>query len=308
MLLINGPHPLYFLSEAIPRFIYIKCYHRAHNRGKYADGFYISMINDKDGHIPLPLIMSTCTALRHALLERQKNKGVHPKASKSKLKADRPDPSNYFNYKHDAGKNASCFAAMGRKLLTLPGVAETYIILMNIWNTLPESYQQRVHKNTLATVKRQIQQAENPTPAVVISVETVRVDNAILLDYMTSEFALEEPEIGSTDPNIPIDNNCTDDELHFGMPGASGEYKDDVDECDYRDAFPTSSRRCWSATQPEWFDLRTFHVNGYEGEVGNDADADANADVDEEGESSQAHDGSKQNVKVSPGNQGYRWV
>jgi hypothetical protein len=125
---------------------------------------------------------------------------------------------------------------------------------------------------------------------------------------MTSEFALEEHEIRSTDPNIPIDNNCTDDELHFGMPGASGEYKDEVDECDYRDAFPTSSRRCWSATQPEWFDLRTFHVDGYEGEVGNDADADANADVDEEGESSQAHDGSKQNVKVSPGNQGYRWV
>jgi hypothetical protein len=33
----------------------------------------------------------TCTALCHALLERQKHKGVHPKASKSKLKADRPD-------------------------------------------------------------------------------------------------------------------------------------------------------------------------------------------------------------------------
>jgi hypothetical protein len=39
------------------------------------------MINDKDGHIPLPLIMFTCTALRHALLEWQKNKGVYPKAS-----------------------------------------------------------------------------------------------------------------------------------------------------------------------------------------------------------------------------------
>jgi len=55
------------------------------NRGKYADGFYDSMINDKDGHIPLPLIMFTCTAFRHALLEWQKNTGVHPKASKSKL-------------------------------------------------------------------------------------------------------------------------------------------------------------------------------------------------------------------------------
>ena len=41
---------------------------------------------------------------------------------------------------------------------------------MNTWNTLPESYQPRVYNNTLPTVKRQIQQAENPTPAVVISV------------------------------------------------------------------------------------------------------------------------------------------
>jgi hypothetical protein len=63
---------------------------------------------------------------------------------------------------------------------------------MNTWNTLPESYQQRVNTNTLATVKRQIQQAENPTPAMVISVEGVRVDNAILLDYLASEVALEK--------------------------------------------------------------------------------------------------------------------
>jgi len=189
----------------------------------YADGFYNSMIDDKDGHIPSPLIMFTCTALCHALLEWQKNKGIHLKASKSKLKADRPDLSNYFNYKYDGGKNTSCCAATGRKLLTSPGVADTYTLLMNTWNTLPESYQQRVYKNTFATVNRQIQQAENPTPAVVISVEAARVDNAILLAYLTSEVTLEEPEIRSTDPNIPIDNNCTDDQLHFGMPGGSGD-------------------------------------------------------------------------------------
>jgi hypothetical protein len=76
-------------------------------------------------------------------------------------------------------------------LLTLPGVADTYTFLMNTWNTLPESYQQRVYNNTLATVKHQIQQAENPTPAVVISTEAASVDNAILLDYLTSKVALE---------------------------------------------------------------------------------------------------------------------
>jgi hypothetical protein len=67
-LLTNGYHPLCFLPEAIPQIIYMKLYHRAINRGKYADGFYNSMIDDKDGHILSPLIMFTCTALHHALL------------------------------------------------------------------------------------------------------------------------------------------------------------------------------------------------------------------------------------------------
>jgi hypothetical protein len=98
-LLTNGQRPLYFLAEAIPGFIHIKFFHRANNRGKYADGFYNSMIDDKDSHIPSPLIMFTCTVLRHALLEGQKNKGVHSKASNSKLKADGPVHSNYFHYK-----------------------------------------------------------------------------------------------------------------------------------------------------------------------------------------------------------------
>jgi hypothetical protein len=66
----------------------IKFNHQAYNRVKYVDGFSNSMIDDKDGHIPLPLIMFTCTAFSHAILEWQKNKGVHPRASKSKLKAE----------------------------------------------------------------------------------------------------------------------------------------------------------------------------------------------------------------------------
>jgi len=67
------------------------------------------------------------------------NKGVYPKASKSTLKADRPDRSNYFNYKNDSGKIASYCAVTGRKLLTSPGVADTYTFLINTWNTLSES-------------------------------------------------------------------------------------------------------------------------------------------------------------------------
>jgi hypothetical protein len=96
--------------------------------------------------------MFTCTALHHALLEWQKNKGVHLKASKSKLREDRPDRLNYFSLKNDGGNNASCCAAMRPKLLTSPGFADKYTFLMNSWNTLLESYQQRVYNNTLSTV------------------------------------------------------------------------------------------------------------------------------------------------------------
>jgi hypothetical protein len=78
---------------------------------------------------------------------------------------------------------------------------------MNTWNTLPESYQQRVYKIILATVKRQIHQAENPMPSAVISMEAAVADSAILLDYLTSEVALAEPEFGSTYPDSQIDNN-----------------------------------------------------------------------------------------------------
>jgi hypothetical protein len=70
--------------------------------------------------------------------------------------------------------------------------------------------------------------------------EAARVDNAILLDYLTSKVAHEEPEIGSTDRNIPIDNNCRDDELHFGMPGVSRDFQHERDE---GDAIPTASRQ-----------------------------------------------------------------
>jgi hypothetical protein len=224
--------------------------------------------------------MFTRTVLRHSLLEWQKKKGVHLKASNSKPKADRPNRSNYFNHKNDGGKIASCCDVTRRKLLTSPGIADTYTFLMNTWSTLPESYQQRVYNNTLATVKRQIEQVENPTSAVVSSIEAARVDNAILLEYLASEVALEEPEIGSTDPNILIDNNCTNDELHFGIPGGIGDYEDEGDSSDNHDAIPTASRRQRPATELEMFDLGTSDGNGYEGEDGDNADADA--DLDEE--------------------------
>jgi len=95
---------------------------------------------------------------------------------------------------------------------------------MITWNTLPESYQQKVYEPTLAPVKSQIQQAENPTPAMVVTVEAAGVDNGILLDYFTAKVALEDSEIGSIDPHILMVNNCMYDELHFGIPDDSRDF------------------------------------------------------------------------------------
>ena len=145
-MLKNSQRRLYFLAEAIPGYIYTKFCPCAYKCSKYDVGFYNSMINDKDGHIPSPLIMLTCTALSHALLEWQKNKGVYPKASKSKQKAGRPQRSNYFNYKNVSGKDTSWGAPTGRKLLTTPGIADTYTLLMNSWYSQLESYQHRVYQ------------------------------------------------------------------------------------------------------------------------------------------------------------------
>jgi hypothetical protein len=235
--------------------------------------------------------MFTCTGLRHALLEWQKNKGVYLKSCKSKLKVDRPDRINYCNYNNNGGKNASWFAAMGRKLLISCGIAHTFTFLMNTWNTLPETYQQRVYNNTLATVKRLIKQVENRTPAAVISVEAAHVDNANFLDYVTSKVALQEPEIRSTDPHIPIENNCTGDEHHFGMPGGIRDYADEGDATNVSDVIATTGGPGQPATDLERFNLGSSDVNRYEGKDGDDVD------VDEEEVASQADDRSTQTVE-----------
>jgi len=180
---------------------------------------------------------------------------------------------------------------MGRKIVTSHGVDDTYTILMYTWNTPLESYQLREYNNTLATVKRQIQHAENPTPAVVISMKAARFDNGILPDYLASEVALEQPEIGSTDPSIPISNNFTDDALHLVMRGSRGYYEAEGDDTDDHDAILTASWRRRPATELEIFELGTSDVDRYEGEDGYDADA------DDEEEASQADDGSTQNVE-----------
>jgi hypothetical protein len=159
---------------------------------------------------------------------------------------------------------------------------------MNTWSTLPENYLQRVYNTTLATVKRHTQQEENPMPADVLSVEAVRDNNAILHDYVTSEVALDIPEIGSTVPKIPIDSNCTDDTLHFGTPGACSNFEDEGED---GDAIPTAHRQGQALTDLGRIHLGTSDVDGYEDEVDDDADA------NEEEEESQANDGSTQNVE-----------
>ena len=120
----------------MPQFFNIKLYHWANNLGKFADGYYNSMINDKDSHIPSLQIMFTCTALHHAPQEWPKNKGVHPKASKKNLKRA------YLIARIPSIKRMTgvrTHPAAVRKSLTSPGIADAYAFLMNTWYTLPES-------------------------------------------------------------------------------------------------------------------------------------------------------------------------
>jgi hypothetical protein len=134
---------------------------------------------------------------------------------------NRPDPSNNFNYEKQDSKNASCCATMGFKLLTSPEIPETYTLLMNSGNTLWESYQQRVYNDTVSAVQHQIELTENKIPAEVIRTKAVHIDNAILPDYLTSNVALEEAKIESSDPYILLYNHYPDDMLHFGLPWGS---------------------------------------------------------------------------------------
>ena len=148
------------------------------------------------------------------------------------MKGHKPDRSNYFNYKHDHGKNPSCRAATCYMLLSSLGIADTYTFLINTLNKLPESYQQLVYKNPLATVKCKIQHEEDATPPEVMMMEAAHVAKPICLAYMTSNVALEEPEIRGTDPSIPRDDYFMDDELHLGMPGGCEEYADEGGKID----------------------------------------------------------------------------
>ena len=76
--------------------------------------------------------------------------------------------------------------------------------------------------------------------------------------------ALEEPEIGSTDPNIPIENNCIEYELHFGMPGGSDDYDNESDEIEESDAIPTASQRRRATAALARLDLGTNDAGRYE--------------------------------------------
>jgi hypothetical protein len=107
---------------------------------------------------------------------------------------------------------------------------------------------------------------------------------------LSSEVALEEPEIGSTDPNITIDINCMDNEQCLAMPGRSGDYEDEVEECDEHAAIRTARQARWRTTDRERFDLGTCDVDGYQGKDSDDADVDAGEEV------SQGDDGLTQNV------------
>jgi len=70
--LTNSEDLLYFLAQVLPGCIYIQFYHWQNIPGQYADALYNSKIDDREEHIPAPLIIFSCTLLRQHLLEGQK--------------------------------------------------------------------------------------------------------------------------------------------------------------------------------------------------------------------------------------------
>jgi hypothetical protein len=131
---------------------------------------------------------------------------------------------------------------MGHTWLTYPAFEDTYRFLENSWYALLESYQQRLNSNSLATVERMSQHADNPALPMVISLQVACVNNAILLDNLTSQMAIEETEIRRSNRNIPIDYHYANAELHFRMLGDSEDDQADRNDSDKRDAIPTASQ------------------------------------------------------------------
>jgi hypothetical protein len=119
---------------------------------------------------------------------------------------------------------------------------------MNTWNTQLESCQLRVYQNTPATFQRQIRQGENPTAAVIFCMDAGCVGNAILLNNLTSEVALDDPVIRTTNSYTPLDNNHHDGNMHFGMPGGSRDQEDEGDTGDEDDDISTISQQRQTAT------------------------------------------------------------
>jgi len=58
------------------------------NHGNRVDGSYNSMIDDTDGDIPSPLIIITCTVLRHPLLKSQVAKDKRGSSENFQVKAE----------------------------------------------------------------------------------------------------------------------------------------------------------------------------------------------------------------------------
>jgi hypothetical protein len=110
--------------------------------------------------------------------------------------------------------------------------------------------------------------------SVVISMEAAGVVNAILLVYITFAVTPEEPQIGSPNPIIPIDNYCLDDKLHFAIQGGSRDYKAEVDQNDICNPIRFVSWGRRAGTELERLNMRTTTVGGEEGNGGDYAGAD----------------------------------
>jgi hypothetical protein len=100
-------------------------------------------------------------------------------------------------------------------------------------------------------------------PAVFIYVKGAFMDNAILLEYLTSNVAVTKPEIGCTHITVMVNSQFRDDKLYIWMAGDSGDFENDGDTIKELNAFPTPSLRRLTITEHESFYMGNGDIQGY---------------------------------------------
>ena len=175
----------YFLAEENPQYIFYQFFKRQRKCGKHADGFHHWM-REK---MPMVLVVLTCTALYHALMEWEKNKAA-PLQKPDTIESSgwkRGEWEYYFTQLNDGGLFSQIVTATPIFLHS----PEIYTQLMNTWNGLPPHYWKKVLATVRASLNGLILRDVGRSNAPAEAIDT----HGISYNRTAMEALLEEPEI-----------------------------------------------------------------------------------------------------------------